>query len=79
MMVPITGVEFDCACAGATKNKRQNAAREIPLIIVLFPFGRWLPTSLWLCWVQTPPLRVKTQTAPSPELLPSLNAVSSSL
>jgi hypothetical protein len=37
-MVPITGVEFDCACAGATKNKRQNAAREIPLIIVLFTF-----------------------------------------
>jgi hypothetical protein len=48
MMVPITGVEFDCACAGATKNKRQNAAREIPLIIVLFPFGRWLPNTMRL-------------------------------
>ena len=38
-----------------------------------------LPTNLLPCWVQTPPLRVKTQTAPSPELLPSLNAASSSL
>ena len=30
------------ACADSTKNKRQKAAREIPLIIVRFPFGRWL-------------------------------------
>jgi hypothetical protein len=27
-----------------------------------------VPTSLLPCWVQTPPLRVKTQVAPMPEL-----------
>src|SRR6516225_2072976 len=34
------------ACADSTKNKRQKAAREIPLIIVRFPFGRWLPNTM---------------------------------
>src|SRR5262249_55030062 len=31
-----------------------------------------VPTNLLPCWLQTPPLRVKTQAAPTPELLPAL-------
>ena len=34
-----------------------------------------VPTSLLPCWLQTPPLWVKTQAAPTSELLPSLEVV----